>query len=247
MYIFFKSLADPLLIIFVLLVIVFIFCLLGRRKKGVLLLLFAIVPLYGLSIVPTANYLNFFLEKDYLRQPVTVDKKIEAIVVLGGGANDITSLGGSFPTEATATRVLAGVVYFFQSGASHFVCSGKGAGTLSEAEVMAGLAIKAGVPKEKIKLEKKSRNTWEQAEELNKMFADKGIVLGLVTSAYHLKRSEREFKKYFHKVKPLPANFYYFSNKSGSVEHYLPQTRAFYGSVIALQEIFGQWWYAVKS
>lgn len=238
---------DPLLIIFVLLVVVFFVFLLSRRKKGVLILFFALMLLYGLSIVPSANYLNFFLEKDYLSKPATSDKKIDAIVVLGAGANDITSLGGTFPTEATSARVLAGVGYFFQSGARYFVCSGKGPGTLSEAEVMAGLAIKAGVPKEKIKLEKNSRNTWEQAEEINKIFADKGIILGLVTSANHLKRSEREFKKYFHKVKPLPANFFYFSNKKASVEYYLPQTRALYRSFVALYEIFGQWWYTMKS
>jgi len=59
---------------------------------------------------------------------------------------------------------------------------------------MAQSAEKLGVPKEKIRMDSRSRNTWEHAIELNKMFKDKNMTLGLVTSAYHLKRSEKEFK-----------------------------------------------------
>ena len=72
---------------------------------------------------------------------------------------------------------------------------------------MAQRALALGVPKEKIRIDAKSNNTWENAVELNKMFANKTIHVGLVTSGYHMKRSEKEFKKYFRNVVPLLASY----------------------------------------
>ena len=197
---------------FVLLLIAFFVCVTASKKKtGALILLLSIILLYGASINPVANYLCYYLEKDYINNPTAEDKNIDVIVVLGHVVKDITALKNTFPTERTAARVLHAVEVYNKNGAKYFVCSGKGTGKISEAEVMARLAEKLGVPKEKIKIEAKSTNTWQNAAELNKMFANKNISIGLVTSAYHMKRSEREFKKYFNNVVPLPANYFYSS------------------------------------
>ena len=55
-------------------------------------------------------------------------------------------------------------------------------------------AERLGIPVTSIKIDPDSRDTWEHAENLNKMFQDKNIKIGLETSAYHMKRSEREFR-----------------------------------------------------
>jgi uncharacterized SAM-binding protein YcdF (DUF218 family) len=142
--------------------------------------------------------------------------------------------------------LLHAVVVYNKTGAKYFVCSGKGSGRTSEAEAMERLAERLGVPKEKIRIEPNSKNTGENAGEVNKMFANKNINIGLVTSAFHMKRSEREFKKYFNNVVPLPAHYLYSSPTGNPVIRYMPQSEELYKTSIAFKEIIAQLWYRLK-
>jgi uncharacterized SAM-binding protein YcdF (DUF218 family) len=247
-YIIFKGFVDPVFIVIVLLLIAFFICLIGDKKKsGTLILFLSIVLLYGASIFPVANYLCYYLEKDYIKNQSDARQNIDVLVVLGDGVQDINSLNNTFPTEATTTRLLSAIDVYNKKGAKYFVCMGKGSGKITEAEVMAQLAQKLGVPKEKIIAEAKSINTWDSAVELNKMFANKNISIGLVTSAFHLKRAQKEFKKYFNNVVPFPANYYYASSADNVFVKYAPQTGSLSKTSLALKEIASQLCYSVKS
>ena len=246
LYLILKSFIDPVFVIIILLLIAFFFCVFSAKKNGALIIFLSLILLYSLSIAPTADYLCYYLEKDYISKPVG-SEKIDIIIVLGGGTSDINSLKNTFLSEATAARVLSGLEFYNSIGARYFICAGKGTGKVAEAEVMARSAQRLGIPKEKIRMDPRSRNTWEHAVELNKMFRDKNMVLGLVTSAYHLKRSEREFNKYFNNVGPLPADYLYSSPSGPAAIQFIPQTRSLYRTSIALNEIVGQWLYIIRS
>jgi len=247
-YIIFKGMVDPVVIVVLLLLIAFFICLIGGKKKsGALVLFLSIVLLYGASIFPVANYLCYYLEKDYIKNQSEAAQDIDVLVVLGGGAQDINSLSNTFPTEATSARLLHAVDIYNKKVTKYLVCMGKGIGKITEAELMAQLAQRLGVPKEKIMVESKSINTWASAVELNKMFANKNIFIGLVTSASHLKRAEKEFKKYFNNVVPLPANYYYASSAENIFVKYAPQTTSLSKTYLALKEIAGYLLYSVKS
>ena len=242
-----KGFLDPLFIVFVLLFISFLlFWLNCKKKNGALILLLSIVLIYGASIAPVANYFCYYLEKDYINNPTAGDKKIDAIVVLGGGTKDINALKDTFNTGIESLRVLHAVVVYNKTGAKYFVCSGKGSGRASEAEAMAKLAEKLGVPKEKIRIEPNSKNTGENANNVNKMFVNKNVNIGLVTSAFHMKRSEGEFRKYFNNVVPLPAHYLYSSPMGNAVIRYMPQSEELYKTSIAFKEIIAQLWYRLK-
>jgi len=246
-YTIFKGFLDPLFIVFVLLVIsLFLFFLNCKKKNGALILLLSIVLIYGASIAPVANYLCYYLEKDYINNPIAPDKKIDAIVVLGGGTKNINAIKNTFNTGIESLRLLHAVVVYNKTGAKYFVCSGKGSGRASEAEAMARLAEKLGVPKEKIRVEPNSKNTGENASELNKMFVNKNMSIGLVTSAFHMKRSEYEFKKYFNNMLPLPAHYLYSSPGRDVVVRYMPQSEELYKTSVAIKEIVAQLWYRLK-
>ena len=246
-YAVFKGFLDPLFIVFVLILISFILFLLNCKKKNsALILLLSIVLIYGASIAPVANYLCYYLEKDYINNQTVGSKNIDAIIVLGGGTKDIHALKTTLNSGIEALRVLHAVVVYNQTGARYFVCVGKGAGKVSEAQTMAKLAQSLGVPKEKIRIEPNSKNTSENASEANKMFGDRKINIGLVTSAFHMKRSEREFKKYFTNVVPLPAHYLYSSPGKNVVIKYMPQSEELYKTSLALKEITGQLWYRLK-
>ena len=243
-----KGFLDPVFFVLLLLLLsLFIVIIKNKKRSGALILLFSVILLYGASIAPVANHLCYYLERDYINNPSAGDKNIEVIVVLGNGAKDINLLKNTFNKEIGYVRLLHAVVVYNKTGAKYFVCSGKGYGKLSEAEVMARLAEKLGVPKEKIRMESNSRNTWENAAEVNKIFVNKNINVGLVTSAFHMKRSEREFKKYFNNVLPLPAHYLYSSPMGNAVMRYIPQTEELHKTSIAVKEIVGQLWYNIKS
>ncbi|PKN51120.1 MAG: hypothetical protein CVU55_13380 [Deltaproteobacteria bacterium HGW-Deltaproteobacteria-13] len=243
-----KGFLDPLFMVFVLLLISFVVFLLNFKKKSDALLLFlCIVLIYGAGIAPVANYLCYYLEKDYIHSPNTGTRNnIDAIVVLGNGTKEIKTLKETFSSEIGYLRLLHAVEVYNKTGARYFVCSGKGKSKISEAEVMAKLAEKLGVPGEKIRMEADSQNTSENAAGVSKMFGNKNISIGLVTSAFHMKRSERVFKKYFNNVVPLPAHYLYESPRGNIVIRYIPQSDELYKTSIAFREIIAQLWYRLK-
>jgi uncharacterized SAM-binding protein YcdF (DUF218 family) len=243
-----KGFLDPLFIAFVLLIISFIVFLLNCKKKSdSLILLLCIIFLYGASIAPVANHFCYYLEKDYInKSDAGVKNNIDAIVVLGSGTKEINSMKETFNTETASLRLMHAVAVYNKTGAKYFVCSGKGDGKISEAEAMAKLAESLGVPGEKIKMEPNSKNTSENAAGVYKMLNNKSAGIGLVTSAFHMERSEREFKKYFNNVWPLPAHYLYSSPTGNAVLRYMPQSAELYKTSIAFREIAAQLWYRLK-
>ena len=244
----FKVMLDPLFIIFILLLVsLAVFLTNCKKKSDSLIIVLCLVFVYGMGIAPVSNYLCYYLEKDYINERVAGFKKnLDAIVVLGHGTKEIKSMKETFNTDFGTLRLLHAVAVYNKTGAKYFVCSGKGSGRASEAEVMARLAEKLGVPKEKIRIEPNSKNTGENASELNKMFVNKNISIGLVTSAFHMKRSEHEFKKYFNNVLPLPAHYLYSSPGGNVVIRYMPQSEELYKTSLAFKEIVAQLWYRLK-
>jgi uncharacterized SAM-binding protein YcdF (DUF218 family) len=247
-YAVFKGFIDPVFILFVLLIASFIIYFRAFKKKSdTLILLLCLIFIYAASIAPMANYLCYYLEKDYISNSGAGGKNnIDAIVVLGSGTKEINALKDTLNTGIESLRILHAVAVYRKTGAQYFVCSGKGDGKASEAEVMANLAEELGVPKEKIRIEPNSKNTSDNARELNKMFGNKKISIGLVTSAFHMKRSEREFKKYFDNVTPLPAHYLYSSPGGSVVIRYMPQSEELYKTSLAIKEIIGQFWYKLR-
>jgi uncharacterized SAM-binding protein YcdF (DUF218 family) len=242
-----KAIIDPVFVIFLLLVIsLIVFWRASKNKTGALVLLLAMVLFYAASIFPVANYLCRYLEKDYIKQSIVVDHNTDVIIVLGGGSYDINYISKTFPASSTVVRLAYAVDYYHKNPVKYFVCSGKGPGKAPEGEMMARMAVSLGVPKEKIKIDSRSVNTWQNAAEINKMFGNKDINIGLVTSAFHMKRTEREFKKYFNNVSPLPADYLYASPMGNPVARYIPQAEALYKTQTAFREIVARIWYLIK-
>jgi len=244
----FRASVDPIFIVFILLIIAFVVVLRSAKKKsGALVLLLAIVLLYGFSIEPVSNYLSWNLEKDYIQaKPIPEKTSLDVVVVLGGGAYDIRALGETFPCRETTARVVHAVQMLKTYKAKQLVCAGKGEMQITEAAVMARMAEDLGVPKEKIRLDEKSENTYQHAVELDKMFADKNIRIGLVTSASHMKRSEVEFLKYFKNVTTLPAGYLYSSPAGTAALRYIPQSVRLFDNTLILREFIGRLWYSIR-
>ena len=243
-----KGFVDPIFVVFILLLIsLFIFWKTSKKKTGPLILLLAIVIFYGASIFPVANYLCHYLEKDYIGKNAPAGENIDVIVVLGGGAYDINYINKTFLLPLTIGRLAVAVDYYHKKPAKYFVCSGKGPGKIPEAEMMAHLAASLGVPREKIKVDARSNNTWQNAAEVHKIFPREDIHIVLVTSASHMKRSEKEFKKYFKIVSLLPTDYLYCSPSGSPVVKYIPQSQSAHKTEFVLKEIVALIWYSIKN
>ncbi len=242
-----KTFIDPVVFLLVLIATGFWISFKRRKKSsGYIVLLITFLFLYTASISPLSNTLCYFLEKDYflIDGPASTEK-YHIVVVLGGGASDNRYIRETMPSFQTISRLHHAIQVFRRSGAKYLVCTGKGVGRLSEAEVMKISAERLGIPVTSIKIDPDSRDTWEHAENLNKMFPNKDIKIGLVTSAYHMKRSEREFRKYFPNVIPLPSDYLY-SSPQLSIMTFIPSSGNLYKFSTAFREMIGIVWYKVK-
>jgi uncharacterized SAM-binding protein YcdF (DUF218 family) len=243
-----KSFVDPVFIIFVFLLISFLLSLAGAKKRsGALFLLLTIIMFYGFSIKAVSNFFSYKQEKEYIVSgPAEENKQLDVIVALGGGVYEINALGKTYSSGATVLRLTHALRMYKQHDAKYLVCCGAGHNGLSNAEVMAQMAQEFGVPKERIRIEAKSTNTYEHALELNRMFVDKKIKIGLVTSACHMKRSEAQFRKFFSSVTPLPADYLYASPAGTPVLRFIPQSQPLLDNTLIFRERIGMIWYAIK-
>ena len=242
----FKASLDPVVFILILIAFGIIISFKSKKKRSIKIVLLAVFSiLYIASIFPVSNALSYVLEKKYLLKNNDDVDNLNIVVVLGGGVLDNKYLQETIPSNQTASRLLYAIQVFKKSGARYLVCSGEGTGRFSEAEVMRRASIRLGIPDESIKIDSMSKNTWEHARELNDMFQDKNIRIGLVTSAFHMKRSEREFRKYFSNVIPLPSDYLY-SSPPLSIFTFIPGSGNLYKFSIIIREIAGIAWYRIK-
>ena len=246
MYILFKSLLDPIALMTIIALVALRFTQKSRNPaKYKFILAIPFLLIYCASISPVANSICYLAEKEYLDENISKDKTIDIIVVLGGGLNKTSSADGMMLSQQASARILKAVMEFNARSGKYLICSGKGMNSISEAEIMKRAAIGLGVPAEKIRLDALSDNTREHAVELSKLVSDKNTTIGLVTSAYHMRRSEREFKKLFPNIVPLPSDYLY-SSPALSLFSILPSAENLVRLKIAFRELIGIQWYAIR-
>jgi uncharacterized SAM-binding protein YcdF (DUF218 family) len=243
-----KSLANPI-------VWVLIFMALGliliirptkklRFKLGKYALFLGICILFLLSIWPVSNFLIYYLECQYRPPSDEALSDLDMVVILGGGAY----LAGGFREQAEASgptyaRVFNGVRVYKQSGARILaLCGG------TEAGAMKKLASELGVQESKIITETRSGTTMENAAELAKLLRPaEERRIGLVTSALHMLRSEKTFKKQFPNdtIVSIPVNYIY-SPDWYKPEGFVPSTSTLLKSNYAIHEWIGIVYYSIR-
>jgi uncharacterized SAM-binding protein YcdF (DUF218 family) len=141
------------------------------------------------------------------------DRGIRWIVVLGGGVHadpDLPALS-RLPLSALA-RVAEGVRLARVLKESRVVFSGGAVfGETAEAPVMAEAAVSLGLDRDRTALETESRDTKDQALRIKRIVGGDPFVL--VTSAYHMPRALRLFRK--QGMEPVPAPCGHLASKSG--------------------------------
>ncbi|MGJ4928184.1 YdcF family protein [Bradyrhizobium sp. HKCCYLS2038] len=180
---------------------------LGRRLVVSAMLLLAIA---GLS--PLGSLMLYPLES---RFPIWDPAKgaPDGIIVLGGPVDsDLSVMYGMPVTVAGADRVIQAAALARRYPNARVLFTGGSANLIAteakEADVGAEILLSLGVAKERLLLERQSRNTYENAIFSKAMLAPKpGERWLLVTSAYHMPRSVGLFRKAGFPVEPYPVDW----------------------------------------
>ena len=126
----------------------------------------------------------------------------QAIVVLGGGSNNLRAYGRQLSTVTmdAGLRVLEAARLFDLLKGPLVIASGGitelAAGAAPEAAALQRALIEAGVPADRILLESESKNTRDEVLIIKRMLADRGVSgFVLVTSPLHMRRSMLAFQQ----------------------------------------------------
>ena len=187
----------------------------------------ATVSLLVIAFSPVGNLLLRPLE-DRFPQPSADMAPPTGIIVLGGSTDEMVSAARNQVTVSqAATRVTEAVVLSRRYPTARLVFSG-GSGALltptrTEASDTRDLWIALGVPPERISVEDRSRNTYENAQFTKRLIEPKsGERWLLVTSAYHMPRAVAVFRTAGMDVIPFPVDYM----TTGTDYDWLPRNQA---------------------
>ncbi len=184
----------------------------GRRfvTVGAILLLLA-----GLS--PLGNALILPLENRFLRADLDTPPRPTGFILLGGAEDRLVGMARKAPTlNEAGERILETVILAERFPDAKIAFTGGDAGVLyksdSEAAGAAQLLTALGVPRERLILEAKARDTYENAVFLKEELGKAGL-LGpgsrwvLITSAYHMPRAIAAFRAAGFDVEAWPVDY----------------------------------------
>lgn len=185
-------------------------------------------------------------------RPLTEAGSIQAVVVLGGGAESYRQAGRRLTnlSDASAFRVLEAARLYRQFDPVWVIASG-GPGhdpRTPESEPLKAALVSLNVPAEVILTESRSGDTHEQAVLLAPLLAAHGIQrFALVTSPTHMRRAMLAFEQVG--LDPIASVAPDHSDSDGSERRppaLLPNLDALQQSVVACREVLGLTYYWLR-
>jgi len=204
--------AQPLTLSILLTGAAFVAALSSRRRVAMIAAGCACLIL-GLGALTSVGAVMMHPLENRFQRPVPMPGKVDGIIVLGGGFEaGINRVRGGYELNGSGDRFVEAAILARRYPEARVVVTG-GAGDLvldGEADAVTAprLLTALGVAPERLVLESKSRNTYENAVFTRKMLdAKPGQTWLLVTSAFHMPRAMGLFRKAGFEVVPWPADY----------------------------------------
>jgi uncharacterized SAM-binding protein YcdF (DUF218 family) len=174
-------------------------------------------------------------------------RTLKWIAVLGGGnTTDHAVPIKSQLTHESFARIMEGVYLHKKIPGSKLILLG---GTIldpiTEAEAMARVAEMYGARDQDMVLEKKSRDTEDQAKQIQSIVGNKHFIL--VTSAYHMPRSMAILKKREMSPLPAPTDYLVKERNCHTIEDFYPHAENLFKSERAIHEYLGIFWSRLRN
>lgn len=211
-----------------------------KQRRIALCLIGTAILLYISSISLTSDLLIRPLENQY-QPPAQVEGDV--LVLLGGGATlDTPNLNANgHLSPIAANRLLTCVQLYHQYKLPIIVSGGQVYQTTgSEALIARQILLDLGVPDQKIFVEKSSLNTTENARYVKELLHEHDFRRPvLISSAFHLPRAVRQFKKAGIDVVPYPADYHTNVTFRFNPRQLVPTSQALNDLSLALKEYLG--------
>ena len=179
----------------------------------------------------------------------------DVIAILGGGyfVNTLEELDVLIPE--TMNRVEEGIMWWKNNPTAILVMCGKEniKGRLASrgAFLMKKQAEIKGVPSNKIFLDTLSINTWDHPKKLTELSnIDTNMVVGIVTSKWHMRRALWSFKRYFNKIQVSTITSYPFIDPISDIytfRKFYPNSLTIAKTTLMIHEWIGLLWYNLKA
>ncbi len=244
MYQLLKALLDPVVIVLAVLAAAYLVTRRQDLRRDSVVIAFAFGFVYLTSSGPMPEGLAYLIERESLAAASDSGGPLDVVVVLAGGVTGNRVLESDALNRQSTIRLVRAIEVFQSSGAKFLVCSGT-TPNFDEAGIMAATAVRLGVPAASIRVDIRSSNTREHAIEMGRMFPGRPLRIGLVTSAYHMSRSMREFRKYFPDVVPYPTDFLYAYRRL-TVSMFMPSAPRLEKLSTVLSEFVAIAWYRLR-
>jgi len=228
-YFFFSKILAPLInltnVIFFICIISYFLKNFFFKKTFTILNYLAIFLIFAIGLLPIGKTLVYTLEKDYINKKILID--YDYIIVLAG-SEDIhtTSITNKLNLNSASERLIASVKLANKKKNSKIIYLG-GNGflskkNLSEADVAKMFYKDVGFDIERVFFIDNTRNTIENLKQLKKLNLKLENSSLLITSAFHMKRSQLISKKLSLDLTPYAVDFRSLDNsqKVGLINYY---------------------------
>lgn len=203
-----------------------------------------IAAIAGCVLLTTPLVANFLVGIQESRAPAGVacsEPPPTTIVLLGGGvslaAKDADDAG--VLTESSLRRLFAAVdLHSEHPDATLVIAGGISRHTISESALLGTLATRLGVPTTMLRLEERSRTTWQNARFVAELQPQIAKRIWLVTSALHMPRARYAFEQAGFDVCSWSVDARY-SSGSG-IGYFVPSTTGLDKADAALHELVGE-------
>jgi uncharacterized SAM-binding protein YcdF (DUF218 family) len=185
----------------------------GRRLTliaGSILAICALTPLCVFLVRP--------LEDRFPTRSFDVVHNPKGIIALGGALDpSLTRARGPIALGPSAARVTEAVALAYHFPKARLIFSGGSADLLgngiSEGDIAEDFFSELNLPVDRVMIERKSRNTFENAQFTRDLLDPKpGDIWTLVTSAFHMPRAVASFEKAGFDVEPYPVDYVTFGD-----------------------------------
>ncbi|KAB0464633.1 MULTISPECIES: envelope biogenesis factor ElyC [Vibrio] len=177
-----------------------------NRKTGCLITLSALCGIFLIAFQPVSSQLLMPMERQHTAF-LPVDDTVDYVMVLGSGHVVDDQIPPTSELSRTGLmRLSEGIRILRLYPGAKLILSGYGGGTeVSNARMMAKVALALGVAKPDIILLETAKDTWEEARQAAAFVKHKRMVL--VTSASHMTRALNEFNAAGMDPLPAPTNY----------------------------------------
>lgn len=232
---------DPIVLIFVILLVAFILLLCHLHRTGLVLMAVGLLGLLVLSLPFVPNHLLSALERRY--SPVATPKPdVRWVLVLGAGMVYDKRLPADMQLNAASTlRLVDGVRLYKQLPHAKLVLSGgKTIDEKLETTFRRDVARMLSVPDSALVTMPSALNTQQEARFAKKIIGDAPFYL--VTSATHMARSMALFKAQGMQPIAAPANFIVRQGRRPLFRQIVPSSSNFVKMTIYFYEKVGVFW-----